>query len=178
MNEPLEVVNENDEVLSLAERAGIHTRGLFHREVHVFVTDGTRIALQRRSSGARSWQGFLDATVGGHVEVGESYEAAALHEVKEETGLILTVGDLGIIEKLRIPSRDAHSGYHNNVWRMVFGYHIRSGDVLIPETGKSDGFEWFTLEELMQSDFISSQKCIPVIVDPMYIRCYTALLSR
>lgn len=178
MKEPLEIVDESDAVVGMAERADIHTQGLLHREVHVFITDEARIALQRRSAGARSWQGFLDATVGGHVEVGESYEAAALHEVFEETGIQLTADALLPIEKLRIPSRDAYNGYSNNVWRMVFGYKLQNSDILTPEPGKSEGFEWFTLEELMQSDFISSKKCIPVIVDPMYIRCYKALLSR
>ncbi len=177
MLEPLEIVDEHDAVVGAAERSDIHAQGLLHREVHIFVTNGTHIALQRRSAGARSWQGDLDATVGGHVEVGESYAAAALHEAREELGLTLTEVDLIPIEKLRIPSRDAYNGYHNNVWRMVYGYRLKTGDVLTPEAGKSDGFEWFTLEELRDAGFQVEKKCIPVIVDPLYIRCYTALLS-
>ncbi len=52
MREPLEIVDEQDQVIGTAERSDIHAQGLLHREVHVFVTDGTRIALQRRSAGA------------------------------------------------------------------------------------------------------------------------------
>lgn len=177
MHELLEIVDEHDSVVGTAERSDIHAQGLLHREVHIFVTDGARIALQRRSAGARSWQGYLDATVGGHVEVGESYQAAALHEAREELGLTLTEADLIPIEKLRIPARDAYNGYHNNVWRMVYGYRLKNADVLTPEAGKSDGFEWFTLKELSDASFKAEKKCIPVIVDPLYIRCYTALLS-
>jgi isopentenyldiphosphate isomerase len=177
MKESLEIVDEHDAVVGTAERSAIHAEGLLHREVHVFVTDGTRIALQRRGAGARSWQGYLDATVGGHVEVDESYVAAALHEAREELGLTLTEADLIPIEKLRIPARDAYNGYHNNVWRMVYGYRLKAGEVLTPEAGKSDGFEWFTLGELCDERFSAEKKCIPVIVDPLYIRCYRALLS-
>jgi isopentenyldiphosphate isomerase len=177
MREPLEIVDEQDQVIGTAERSDIHAQGLLHREVHVFVTDGTRIALQRRSAGARSWQGYLDATVGGHVELGESYVAAALHEAREELGLVLTEADLIPIEKLRIPARDAYNGYHNNVWRMIYGYRLKAGEVLTPETGKSDGFEWFTLAEIHHAAFLEEKKCIPVIADELYIRCYRALLS-
>ncbi|MFM2414743.1 MAG: hypothetical protein RI911_436 [Candidatus Parcubacteria bacterium] len=176
MNEPLEIVDEHDEVIGRAERSDIHARGLLHREVHVFVTDGIRIALQRRSSGARSWQGFLDATIGGHVEVGETYLSAVRHEMQEECGLVLDESRLVTLAKLRIPARDVYQGYHNNVWRTLYGYRLLQNEVLRPEAGKSDGFEWFSYEELAAPSDALRTQTIPVILDESYIRCYKALL--
>lgn len=175
MAELLEVVDESDVVVGTAERSIIHQQGLLHREVHVFVTDGTRIALQRRSQGARSWQGYLDATVGGHVEVGETYEQAAIHEMKEELGFAPDMTRFRDIAKARIPTRDAYNGYHNNVWRTIYCYTIASFEALTPETGKSDGFEWFTIDELCSDTSPKKTECIPVIVDTLYREYYARM---
>ena len=54
--------------------------------VLVFVTNGDRVLLLRRSVHKRLWPGLLNAP-GGHVERGEDPFAAAQREVQEETGV-------------------------------------------------------------------------------------------
>jgi isopentenyldiphosphate isomerase len=84
----LEVVNENDEVVGTESRESIHQKGLFHREVHVlFYTPKGEIIFQHRAKDKDMYPDLLDATVGGHVEIGDSYEATAIKEAAEETGI-------------------------------------------------------------------------------------------
>jgi isopentenyldiphosphate isomerase len=175
--EVLDVVNEADEIVGAADRTVIHRDAILHREVHVFVTDGQKIALQLRSSGARSWQGFLDATAGGHVERGETYLNAALHEMREELGFEPDESRLHLLEKLRIPTRDVRGEYHNNVWRSLYVYRLLPHEVLIPEVGKCDGFEWCTLDELRHPSPQLRARIIPVIIDQQYIVCYERMLK-
>jgi len=87
-NEALDAVDAEDNVIGLATRAQIHARGLLHRAVHVFVFN-TRgeIYVQRRSPHKDRFPSVLDSSAAGHVDSGESYEAAALRELDEELGI-------------------------------------------------------------------------------------------
>ena len=62
---------------------------LIHKSVHVVVLDssGTKILLQKRSLCKDIQPGKWDTAVGGHVAAGESVEAAARRELKEELGI-------------------------------------------------------------------------------------------
>jgi isopentenyl-diphosphate delta-isomerase len=69
------------------DKATIHTNGLWHRDVHVWVTDGTHILEQQRTWDKKIMPGAWDVSVGGHVGAGESYLDAAVRETEEELGL-------------------------------------------------------------------------------------------
>ncbi len=89
-DEMFDVVDEHDEVLGQLTRREVHAAGLRHRAVHVFVfsSDG-RLFLQKRSMAKDSSPGLWDASCSGHVDAGESYDAAACRELAEEIGLRL-----------------------------------------------------------------------------------------
>ncbi len=94
-SEILEFVDINDRVLGTATRREIHDRGLTHRAVHVFVFNGQgEIYVQRRSSIKDRFPDRLDSSAAGHVEPGESYEAAAVRELKEELGIAADVEEV------------------------------------------------------------------------------------
>lgn len=69
------------------DKALIHQDGLWHRDVHVWVTNGTHFLQQQRTWGKKIMPGQWDISVGGHVGGGESYAEAALRETEEELGL-------------------------------------------------------------------------------------------
>lgn len=94
-SEILEFVDINDRVLGTATRREIHERGLMHRAVHVFLfnRDG-EIYVQRRSSIKDRFPDRLDSSAAGHVEPGESYEAAAVRELQEELGIVAEVEEI------------------------------------------------------------------------------------
>lgn len=89
--ELFDVVDENDAVTGRTTRAEVHQRGLRHRAVHVLVFNKRGdVLLQQRSALKDVHPGVWDSSVAGHLDAGESYEAAAVRELEEEMGIIHT----------------------------------------------------------------------------------------
>lgn len=87
----LPIVDEQDNVIGAGTRRDIHMKGLPHRAVHIIVTNARgQLLLQRRSMAKDSHPGWWDISVGGHVDVGEEYEQAALRELREELAVAAT----------------------------------------------------------------------------------------
>jgi len=85
--ETLDIVNDRDEVIGQATKKEIYAQKLPHRIVHVLVYDDQgRMLLQKRAETVFFAPGHWSTAVGGHVQAGETYEAAALREYDEELG--------------------------------------------------------------------------------------------
>lgn len=90
-DEIFDVVNERDEPIGLAPRREVHARGLRHRAVHVLVFDQHgRLFLQKRSLKKDLCGGLWDSSCSGHLDAGEDYDHAAVRELQEELGLVVT----------------------------------------------------------------------------------------
>lgn len=86
--EELDVVDERDRVVSRATRRRVHDDYLIHRSVMFFVFDDEdRIFVNQRSAMKDPYPSYWSIAFGGHVLAGESYEAAVVREIEEETGL-------------------------------------------------------------------------------------------
>lgn len=87
--EMIEVVDHRGGVIRVAPRSEVHgDPSLMHRVVHVLVFNSHgELYMQRRSMSKDVAPGKWDTSVGGHVDVGETLEAAALREMKEELGI-------------------------------------------------------------------------------------------
>ncbi len=84
----VDIVDEQDTVVGHEFKRKVHETGLLHRIVHVFVFNQSGdVFLQTRARKEGLGTGKLDASVGGHVEKGESYRHAAIREMKEELGI-------------------------------------------------------------------------------------------
>jgi len=87
-NRKLNIVDEDGKIIGVETRENIHNQGLLHREIHVwFYTPKGEIIFQHREKDKDTYPDLLDATVGGHVEIGFDYENTALQELSEETGI-------------------------------------------------------------------------------------------
>lgn len=88
-DEIFDIVSEDDLVIGQASRKQCHGNpALIHRAVHVLVFNPAgELLLQQRSLRKDIQPGKWDTSVGGHLEVGESYLAAAHREMAEELGL-------------------------------------------------------------------------------------------
>jgi len=89
-DELFDVVDKHDRVIGQATRAEVHRRKLWHRAVHAWVFNAAgQIFLQKRSMRKDMAPGRWDSSCSGHLDAGESYDAAILRELREEIGLHL-----------------------------------------------------------------------------------------
>lgn len=78
-----------------AMKSEAHIKGLFHQTVHIwFYTSDGKVLLQQRGKNKDTHPLLWDVSVAGHIGVGEEVETAAIREVEEEIGLIITKRDL------------------------------------------------------------------------------------
>ncbi len=87
--EIFDVIDEHDRVIGTATRAQVHADpSLIHRSIAVLVfrKDG-KVFMQRRSATKDRYPGYWVASATGHVDSGETYDQAAVRELREELGL-------------------------------------------------------------------------------------------
>ncbi|TKB23993.1 NUDIX domain-containing protein [Desulfopila sp. IMCC35006] len=142
--EIFDIVDEHDKVTGQASRQEVHNDpSLIHRVVHVLVFNPAgELFLQKRSPFKDVHPGKWDTSVGGHVEAGESYEHAALREMKEELGIQET--------KLEF----LHTYLHRNSYESEFVRSYRccwDGSVRTDPKEIAEGRFW-SLKEINDSD--------------------------
>lgn len=86
IDELLDIVNEHDEIIGQKYRSDIYENKLTNfRVVNAFVKNSHgQLWIPRRSSSKRIFPLCLDASMGGHVSSGESYQEALKRELMEE----------------------------------------------------------------------------------------------
>lgn len=116
--EMFDVVTERNEVTGQTPRGEVHAKGLLHRAVHVFVFNKRgEVYLQKRSHLKDVHPLVWDSSAAGHLDVGESYSACALREVKEELGIEVPstrkIADVPATEKTGWEFVELHAAEHN-----------------------------------------------------------------
>lgn len=88
--EIFDVVDDRDRVIGKQTRREVHRRGLKHRAVHVLVFNARgEVFLQKRSFKKDTFPGAWDSSASGHLDTGETYDACAVREAREEISLFL-----------------------------------------------------------------------------------------
>ena len=83
-------------------RLQVHTEGLWHRSIHLWIIKENRhVLLQRRSQKKDLEGGKVDVTVGGHFAAGESF-IDVLREADEEIGLSVEPTELNYIHTQQV----------------------------------------------------------------------------
>ena len=163
--EYFDVVDAHDAVVGRAARREVHERGLMHRAVHVLVFDGTgRVFLQKRSMRKDIAPGAWDSSCSGHVDSGESYDAAAVRELGEELGLRI----VSVPERLFRLEACRETG-----WEFVWVYRLMHPGPFTLNSEEIETGAWFTpseVDELIAShpeDYSLSFKHIWGIARPL-----------
>lgn len=116
--------------------------------VKVVIHDGERVLLLRRQPAAGgNWQ-----PVTGRIERGESEPAAAVRELREETGLEAAVEPLGLIQsflvdKAYLPDQTESVFAHEH----TFVARVAPGSPVVVDSEEHDAYAWFTFEAALDS---------------------------
>jgi len=89
-------VRQDDSIIGPVDRNRAHMEAILHRSGIVFLvrSDG-KVLLQHRSPLKQIFPNRFDSSCSYHVTFGESYEEAAVRELREETGISASVVFLG-----------------------------------------------------------------------------------
>lgn len=163
----LNIIDEEGNILGEATRQEIHEKGLLHAEVHVwFFTPDGKLIFQHRAKDKDTWPDLLDATVGGHVEIGDTYEQTALKETEEEAGIHIQIEDLIFLRTTITNSYDEITGMTNHPRRNVYAYCYRGKiEDLKIEDGKALGFEAWPIDNLMNLSEEERKRFIPAHIN-------------
>jgi isopentenyldiphosphate isomerase len=138
--EIFDVVNERDEVVGRQTRGEVHRLGLMHRAVHVLVFNSRgQVFLQKRSMTKDRQPGLWDSSASGHLDRGESYDACAVRELREEIGLELSAPPQRLF---KLPASQKTDQEH--VW--VYRCEAEGPFTLHPE--EIERGDWFTPPEV------------------------------
>jgi isopentenyl-diphosphate delta-isomerase type 1 len=156
MNEPsgieyLEVVDEDNQVIGIADRQEIHAKGLRHRSVHIFIfnTKG-ELYLQKRSPHKDQYPEHWDTSAAGHTDPGETPIEAAQRELLEELGLTAE-----LTEVLQYPAC-LETG-----WEFVTLFKARTDDPIHLNLEEATTGGYFTADQLAQLLANPLQKIAP-----------------
>lgn len=125
--------------------------------VEVFIVNNGRVLLRMHDK-HKIW-----LSVGGHVELDEDFNQAAIREVKEEVGLDITLWDsrkwpensdehykelIPPLSMGRHPSATADKPMHEHVVAVYIGIAESDAVAIQYEGDRSDEWRWFTRKEL------------------------------
>jgi len=83
-----DVVDENNVVIGVTPRKGVHKTGKLHLAVHVFMFNSEgKLWIEKRGQTVDTHPGCYDSSAAGHVSSGETYDEAARMESIEELGI-------------------------------------------------------------------------------------------
>jgi len=91
MPESIEIVDKDNRLIGTERRDIVHSKGLFHRTVNIFVFNPKGVFLQKRSPDKDICPSCWDLSVAEHLKPGEPYKEAAVRGLKEELGITSAV---------------------------------------------------------------------------------------
>ncbi|MFZ3054772.1 MAG: NUDIX domain-containing protein [Minisyncoccales bacterium] len=129
--EYIDIYNSDGKPLGIKKtRDEIHSQGLWHKTVHVWVVNSKdEILIQKRSPKVENHPNQWDISAAGHIPAGEDDISSALRETEEEIGLKLSPNDL--IRIGTIKNMSSQKGYINNEFHSIFVVKINSESVNI-----------------------------------------------
>lgn len=136
------VVDENGTTVGKATRGECHSGSkLLHPVVHLHLFDSSgRIYLQQRPLWKDIQPGKWDTAVGGHIDYGETVEAALRRETQEELGLT----DLSVEFLLKYVFESERERELVHVFRATYDGDVRPSEEL-------DGGRFWSLDELREA---------------------------
>lgn len=154
------VVNKKDEMTDAAPREICHAKKLRHRAVQVFIFNKKgEILVQKRSSDKDEYPLYYEASVSGHVLKEETYEEAAIREIEEELGLLITKQALHERGKVEVLFGNEH------LFVQLFVLFTKKKPEI--HDGEIDSMEWLSKKELVKQIQKGKRKFTPIFLAAM-----------
>ena len=99
MDEYIDILNDKAEISGdICLKSEAHKNGFFHQSAHIWIFDKNKnVLIQKRAADKDTFPNLWDISVAGHISAGELPIDAAIREVEEEVGIIITKNQLQYI---------------------------------------------------------------------------------
>lgn len=170
--EIIPILNEEGDIIGKEERKVAHEQELLHPGIRVLVKlSNNKFVFQRRSLTKETNPGKMTFAATGHVKFGQSFEEAAIEELREETGIRADIKDLVYLgdHKDKLEGGTIGKKQHR-VWGYFYGYTYQ-GDIseLQIEENEIDGVEAYSIEELKRMNQEERNKFVELIFVPQIV---------
>ncbi len=149
--EYLDVVDENNNLIGKnEERNIIHEKGIWHREVAVWImNEKGEVLLQKRAASKKQYPNKW-AICAGHIDAGESHEAAIIREMNEEIGMTLAIDDLEFLGVYKVEEQTENiiNNYFNYTYFLKTNWKIEDYTICLEELSE---VKYIPLVELEKS---------------------------
>lgn len=133
MEEYFDVLDEEGNFTGTTKsKSEVHTKGYWHRTVHIWIiNENNEILLQRRSNTKKRNPNILTISCEGHVSAGESSIQGAIRELSEELGLKIKSDELIFIKTIKRAENRA-ANYYNNEFKdfYILRTNIKANDIV------------------------------------------------
>lgn len=148
-NEIFDLVDDDGKIIGQERRGVVHTTGLLHRAVYVWVFNtNNAVLLQRRSLSKLIGPGEWDLSTAEHLSQGETFKEAAIRGLKEELGIdnVSIDGPLTSLHK-----NEYHQGPYHDV-ELVQSFIVRGFDGEVQfQDGEVIDAEWVDMSDLAKA---------------------------
>ncbi len=130
--EPINVIDEDDNIIGLEYKGLCHSLGLRHEAVFVlFISPDGKMLLEREKSGSDAEPALLDVVVEGHVGANEDMGACAVRKMKEKFDFNPEIGRMKFITSYNrnSPISLSQTREINNERRFLFKYFVSDSEM-------------------------------------------------
>ena len=137
------IVNDSDQIIGYRKKDQAYKESVMLRSVQIFIYNSKgELYIQKRSKNKLRYPNYFCASVAGHVEAGESYQAAAIRELKEELGL-KKVENLKFITKEKAP-------VGKNEYVIMTLFTLKTSEPITIQKEEIDSGNFYTIKNIQQ----------------------------